>query len=86
MPQAICRQGPPPWPYPRRDLVPAVLSIPVDEKGHVLDPKVVSSSGSKGFDQDASLAVLTWRFTPSTRDGETKSVRIGIDVAPSVMR
>jgi len=31
----------------------------VDEKGHVLDPKVVSSSGSKGFDQDASLAVLT---------------------------
>jgi TonB family protein len=64
-PQATYYPDPPPSHYPKASAT-AVLNLVIDEKGQVLDARLVTSSGSDEFDRDAMVTVPKWRFKPST--------------------
>ena len=59
-PRVTYNPQPSPSYYPRKDSADTALDILIDEKGHVLDPKIVTSSGSDEFDHDAVVAVRKW--------------------------
>ncbi len=84
-PRATHSPEPSPSHYPRKDSAVAGLNILIDEKGRVLDPKIVEWSGSDAFDRDAMVAVRKWRFKPSTCDGKPISVHIGVQIHSTVM-
>jgi TonB family protein len=46
-----------------------VLRVVVDERGNVVDPKVITSLGY-GLDENAIAAVSQWKFTPGYKGGK----------------
>ncbi len=84
LPMPIYQPEPPPSHYPRKDSAVATLEITIDEKGRVLDPKVITSSGIDEFDHDALVAVQKWRFKPSTCDGKPVVTHIAVQVKSTV--
>jgi len=79
-PRPTYSPSPRPSHYPQRESAVVTLSIVVDEKGRVGDPKVVRSSGYEDFDHDAIDAVRRWKFEPSKCDGQPVSARIAIEI------
>jgi TonB family protein len=73
-------------PLEGKDTGTVVLSILVDEKGRVSDPKVTQSSGSERFDRDALKTVQRWKFAPPTCDGVVRSTRINVEMKSRVAR
>lgn len=51
-----------------------VLSLLVDESGHVTDTKVLKSLGNTGCDQAAVTAARQWRFTPAKKNGKSVAI------------
>jgi protein TonB len=45
------------------------LEITVDERGQVMNARVVAVNGDTEFGRAAQKAVRNWRFKPATRDG-----------------
>jgi TonB family protein len=85
-PQVTYSPEPPPSHYPLKDSALAVLNVLVDEKGQVLDPKVVKSSGSDEFDHDAMGAVQKWRFKPASCDGKPIPTRMKLQISSKVTK
>lgn len=56
-----------------------VLYIVIDERGHPVNPRVMTSLGS-GLDEKAIEAVLKWRFEPGKKDGKPVSVAVTVEV------
>jgi protein TonB len=79
-PPVPVRMVPPVYPVElRRNGVSGVVSLvfEVDEKGDVVDPKVVKSSNSQ-FDQPALDAIARWKFKPGRKDGVPTKMKISI--------
>ncbi len=51
-----------------------VVEFIIDEHGNVHSPRIVRST-NKGFEAEALVAIMDWRFTPGQRDGRDISVR-----------
>lgn len=47
-----------------------ILKVELDERGHVADARVQSSSGQARLDEAALSAVRNWRCTPPQRNGQ----------------
>jgi TonB family protein len=83
-PRVIYSPEPGPSHYPKKDSADVSIDVLIDAKGKVLEPKVVTSSGTDEFDHDAIVAVRAWRFKPSTCDGKPIPVHIIVQVHSSV--
>jgi len=83
-PRVAYSEGPPPTLQPRKDSASTSLDVLVDEKGRVLDPKVITASGSDEFDHDARVTVRRWRWKPSTCDGKPLPVHIVAQIRSAV--
>src|ERR1700723_3150780 len=83
-PKVTYSPEPSPSYYPRKDSALTILNVLIDEKGHLLEPKVARSSGSDGFDRDAISAVRRWRFKPATCDGTPISTHINLEISSNV--
>lgn len=46
-----------------------MLEVELDLRGHVLDVRILTSSGHPRLDAAARAAVAAWRFSPATEDG-----------------
>jgi TonB family protein len=57
----------------------AVLSVIIEASGKVSDVRVVKSLGL-GLDQEAMVAVLQWRFRPSSKEGKPVRVQALVSV------
>lgn len=55
------------------------VSILIDEKGNVTDPKVVKASND-AFSEPAIEALKKWKFKPAKKDGEAVAIRVSIPV------
>jgi TonB family protein len=55
------------------------MEVVIDEKGHVVSLRVISSPGL-GLDIKASEAVRLWRFRPGTRNGKPVAVSASVAV------
>jgi len=64
----------------------AIVSILVDEKGSVHEPRLVQSSGSRGYDKDAMSTIRRWRFDPALCDGKPSPTRIAIELKTTAAR
>jgi TonB family protein len=64
----------------------AVVNILVDEKGRPREPKVVTSSGSKEFDEDAISTVKQWRFKAAVCDGKAAPVHILVELKSNLVK
>jgi TonB family protein len=84
-PRVTYSPEPSPSHYPRRDSANAAVDILIDEKGHVLDPKIVTSSGIDDFDHDAMVTVRRWRFKPSSCNGKPMPVHVIVQIKSTVM-
>jgi protein TonB len=79
-PPVPVRMVPPAYPYElKRNGVTGVVSLvfEVDEKGDVVDPKVVKSSNAQ-FEQPALEAIVKWKFKPGRKDGVPAKMKIAI--------
>jgi protein TonB len=55
------------------------VSVLIDEKGNVTDPKIVKASND-AFSEPALEALKKWKFKPAKKDGEAVSIRVNIPV------
>ena len=55
------------------------LAIVVDQKGDVVDAKVVKGLGY-GLDENAIVAVKEWKYKPAEKDGEPIAVKMEVTV------
>jgi protein TonB len=55
------------------------LSIMIDEKGAVQDPKVIKATND-AFAQPALDAIAKWKFKPAQRDGAPVPIRVNIPI------
>lgn len=46
------------------------VSFVVNQKGRVVDPVVLDSSGGRGFEREAIKALKKWRYEPATENGQ----------------
>jgi protein TonB len=79
-PPVPVRMVPPEYPYElKRNGVTGVVSVSfeVDEKGNVVDPKVLKSSNPQ-FEQPALDAIVKWKFKPAMKDGAPVKIKIAI--------
>ena len=56
-----------------------VVGLIVTAEGNVREPKVVTSL-DKDLDEQALVAVATWKFEPATKDGKPVSVHANVSV------
>jgi protein TonB len=65
----------------RRDGTSGVVtvSILIDEKGNVTDPKIVKAS-NEAFAQPAIDALSRWKFKPAKREGQAVALRVSIPI------
>jgi periplasmic protein TonB len=65
----------------RRDGVSGVVtvSILIDEKGNVQEPKVVKTT-HEAFSQPAMDALSKWKFKPAKQAGEAVAMRVSIPI------
>ncbi len=81
-PPVPVRTVPPVFPEEmRRDGVSGVVtvSILIDEKGNVTEPKVVKAS-HEAFSQPALDALSKWKFKPAKQAGEAVAMRVNIPI------
>jgi periplasmic protein TonB len=81
-PPVPVRTVPPVFPEDlRRDGVSGVVtvSILIDEKGNVQEPKVVKTS-HEAFSQPAMDALAKWKFKPAKQAGEAVAMRVSIPI------
>ena len=57
-----------------------ILSVYIDEAGHVTDTKVIKSLGNTGCDEAAITAAQQWRFIPAQRDGRPLAMWFSVPV------
>ena len=57
-----------------------ILSVYIDESGHVTDTKVIKSLGNTGCDEAAVTAAMQWRFIPAQRDGRPLAMWFSVPV------
>jgi periplasmic protein TonB len=55
------------------------VSCLIDEKGNVMDPKIVKASND-AFSEPAIEALKKWKFKPAKKDGEAVAIRVNIPV------
>ena len=55
------------------------VSILIDEKGNVTEPKVVKTS-HEAFSQPALDALARWKFKPAKQDGAAVAMRVSIPI------
>lgn len=55
------------------------VSILIDEKGNVQDPKVVKTT-HEGFSQPAMDALAKWKFKPAKQAGAAVAMRVSIPI------
>lgn len=55
------------------------ISILIDEKGNVQEPKVIKTT-HEGFSQPAVDAITKWKFKPAKKDGAIVSMRVSIPI------
>jgi protein TonB len=81
-PQATAQPQPAyPWDAKSKDLSgDVVVTFVVDESGHVLNPRVVSSSDPV-FEEPTLRAIEQWRFAPGTLHGVPVRFRMSVPVA-----
>jgi TonB family protein len=84
LPQVTDHPEPSPSRSPKKVSALAVFDIVVGEKGQVLDPKLLKTSGSDDLDHDARIAVRQWKFGPSTCDGTPTRVPIAVEIQSNV--
>jgi TonB family protein len=73
---------PPIYPYAMRSsgiTGEVVLAFVVDARGNVVNP-VVPRSNNPAFDEPAIKAVLQWKFTPATVDGQSVSTQMSMPI------
>lgn len=65
----------------RRDGISGVVtvSILIDEKGNVQEPKVVKTT-HEAFSQPAIDALTKWKFKPAKQAGEAVAMRVNIPI------
>ncbi len=81
-PPVPVRTVPPVFPEElRRDGVSGVVtvSILIDEKGNVTEPKVVKTT-HEAFSQPALDALAKWKFKPAKQAGEAVAMRVNIPI------
>jgi protein TonB len=81
-PPVPVRTVPPVYPDEmRRDGVSGVVtvSILIDEKGNVTEPKVVKTT-HEAFSQPAMDALAKWKFKPAKQAGEAVAMRVSIPI------
>lgn len=81
-PPVPVRTVPPVFPEEmRRDGVSGVVtvSILIDEKGNVQEPKVVKTT-HEAFSQPAIEALSKWKFKPAKQAGEAVAMRVNIPI------
>lgn len=81
-PPVPVRTVPPVFPEDmRRDGVSGVVtvSILIDEKGNVTEPKVVKTT-HEAFSQPAVEALSKWKFKPAKQAGEAVAMRVSIPI------
>ncbi len=81
-PPVPVRTVPPVFPEDmRRDGVSGVVtvSILIDEKGNVTEPKVVKTT-HEAFSQPAIEALSKWKFKPAKQAGEAVAMRVNIPI------
>lgn len=81
-PPVPVRTVPPVYPDDmRRDGVSGVVtvSILIDEKGNVTEPKVVKTT-HESFSQPALDALSKWKFKPAKQAGEAVAMRVNIPI------
>ena len=81
-PPVPVRTVPPVFPEDmRRDGISGVVtvSILIDEKGNVTEPKVVKTT-HEAFSQPALDALAKWKFKPAKQAGEAVAMRVNIPV------
>ena len=79
-PPVPVRMVAPDYPYElKRNGVTGVvsLSFEVNEKGEVVDPKVLKSTNPQ-FEQPALDAIVKWKFKPGRKDGAPAKMKIAI--------
>ncbi|MBT5874641.1 MAG: energy transducer TonB [Candidatus Latescibacteria bacterium] len=57
-----------------------ILSVYIDEAGHVTDTKVLKSLGNTGCDDAAVTAAMQWRFIPARVDGRPLAMWFSVPV------
>jgi TonB family protein len=57
-----------------------VLSVGIDEYGHVSDVMVITPLGM-GLDESTVETIRIWRFKPAQLNGHTKPVKIVVEIA-----
>ncbi len=55
------------------------VSVLIDEKGNVTEPKIVKASND-AFSEPALEALKRWKFKPAKKDGEAVAIRVNIPV------
>lgn len=81
-PPVPVRTVPPVYPDDlRRDGVSGVVtvSILIDEKGNVTEPKVIKTT-HEAFSQPALDALAKWKFKPAKQAGEAVAMRVNIPI------
>jgi periplasmic protein TonB len=81
-PPVPVRTVPPVFPEEmRRDGISGVVtvSILIDEKGNVQEPKVVKTT-HEAFSQPAIDALSRWKFKPARQGGEAVAMRVNIPI------
>lgn len=58
----------------------AIIDFAVNEQGMVVDPKVVSSKGGKGFETASLNAVKNWRYAPKFENGKPVTTRTKVQM------
>jgi periplasmic protein TonB len=59
------------------------VSVLIDEKGNVQEPKVVKTS-HEAFAQPAMDALAKWKFKPAKKEGAPVAIRVNIPVQFSI--
>lgn len=57
-----------------------VLSLLVNESGHVTDTQILKSLGNTGCDEAAATAARQWRFAPAIKDGRSVAMWIRVPI------
>jgi periplasmic protein TonB len=55
------------------------VSVLIDEKGNVTEPKVVKST-NEAFTQPALDALSRWKFKPAKQEGKAVAIRVSIPI------
>ncbi len=58
-------------PVPGSSGSPATVRFTITKQGTVVDPQIALSSGSAVLDQTALTCVLSWKYEPGARDGQS---------------